>query len=83
MTCDQVRLAHWLNAQSPYWRYQHYLELNTQIIERLRLLDVYAALEGELQAGTQSGQQANRHLSQMLEEVQGSVNMTHTSFNWR
>lgn len=62
---------------------QHGLEISTRLDEHTRLLEACAALEAQLQAEMQSGQQASLHLRQLLAEVQHSLEMTHTSLSWR
>ena len=62
---------------------QHGLELSNKLDEHTRLLGACTALEAQLQAEMQSGQQASLHLRQLLAEVQHSLEMTHTSLSWR
>ena len=62
---------------------QHGIELSNKLDEHTRLLEACTALEAQLQAEMQSGQQASLHLRQLLAEVQHSLEMTHTSLSWR
>jgi len=61
---------------------QHGLELSTRLDERTSLLQACAALEAQLKAEMQTGQQTSEHLRQLLKEAQHSLEMTHTSLSW-
>lgn len=69
-------------------------EINTQLLtlqqeaqqekaEHTRLLLACAAVETQLQAEMESGQQDNAHLRNLLTEVQHNLDLTQASLSWR